>query len=250
MFVYFSGTGNSRFAAEYMAKQVGDETLNANPLIKAGEKLVCASEKPWVFAAPVYGWQLPRVFEKLIRESKLTGSKDAYFVLTCGSDIGSAGVYARRLCLDMGLNYRGILEVVMPENYLAMFPVPQREDWVGIVEKALPVLVRGAECVRLGKDFPEKKTGFMDDLKSGMVNRLFYKLFVKADAFYAKDSCIGCGKCVQACPMNNVHLEAGRPVWGNSCTHCMACICDCPVEAIEYGKKSVGKPRYHCPDMK
>ena len=26
---------------------------------------------------------------------------------------------------------------------------------------------------------------------------------------------------------------------------CMACICYCPKEAIEYGKKSKGKPRYH-----
>ena len=25
----------------------------------------------------------------------------------------------------------------------------------------------------------------------------------------------------------------------------MACICYCPKEAIEYGKKSRGKPRYH-----
>jgi MinD superfamily P-loop ATPase len=25
----------------------------------------------------------------------------------------------------------------------------------------------------------------------------------------------------------------------------MACICYCPKEAIEYGKRSVGKPRYH-----
>ena len=28
---------------------------------------------------------------------------------------------------------------------------------------------------------------------------------------------------------------------------CMACICGCPAEAIEYGKKSRGKPRYQCP---
>ena len=44
---------------------------------------------------------------------------------------------------------------------------------------------------------------------------------------------------------DNIHLENGRPVWGKNCTHCMACICDCPKEAIEYGKKSKGKPRYH-----
>ncbi len=45
--------------------------------------------------------------------------------------------------------------------------------------------------------------------------------------------------------MNNIRMENGKPVWGQACTHCMACICYCPTEAIEYGKKSVGKPRYH-----
>ena len=47
------------------------------------------------------------------------------------------------------------------------------------------------------------------------------------------------------CPLNNIHLENSKPVWGKNCTHCMACICYCPKEAIEYGRKSKGKPRYH-----
>ncbi|MGN0984081.1 MAG: flavodoxin domain-containing protein [Gemmiger sp.] len=45
--------------------------------------------------------------------------------------------------------------------------------------------------------------------------------------------------------MNNITIQNGKPVWGGDCTHCMACICRCPTEAIEYGKKSLGKPRYH-----
>ena len=40
-------------------------------------------------------------------------------------------------------------------------------------------------------------------------------------------------------------LQNGKPLWGQDCTHCMACICCCPAEAIEYGKMSLGKPRYH-----
>ena len=79
-----------------------------------------------------------------------------------------------------------------------------------------------------------------------IVNPAFYALFVKAKAFRATDSCVGCGRCVSLCPMNNIRLEGARPVWGKDCTHCMACICRCPKAAIEYGKKSVGKPRYHC----
>ena len=80
---------------------------------------------------------------------------------------------------------------------------------------------------------------------SGPVNPIFYKCFVKADAFAVSSACIGCGQCAKRCPMNNVALKDGKPSWGKNCTHCMACICYCPKEAIEYGKKSVGQPRYH-----
>mgnify|MGYP002728531920 CR=1 FL=1 len=65
------------------------------------------------------------------------------------------------------------------------------------------------------------------------------------DILTANDKCIGCGKCAKMCPLNNIKLKNSKPVWGKNCTHCMACICLCPTEAIEYGKKSVGKPRYH-----
>ena len=77
-------------------------------------------------------------------------------------------------------------------------------------------------------------------------NKIFYSLFVKADAFKVDDKCIGCGKCEQICPLNNIKIQNAKPVWGKNCTHCMACICGCPKEAIEYGKKSVGQRRYRC----
>ena len=35
---------------------------------------------------------------------------------------------------------------------------------------------------------------------SGPVNPVFYRFFVKADAFRATDACIGCGKCEARCP--------------------------------------------------
>jgi len=41
-------------------------------------------------------------------------------------------------------------------------------------------------------------------------------------------------------------MKDGKPHWLGNCTHCMACICHCPAEAIEYGKKSEGKRRYRC----
>ena len=106
---------------------------------------------------------------------------------------------------------------------------------------------QGGELIRQGKDFPAPKVGLLDKLKSGPISEGFYKFYVKADAFFATDVCIGCGACVEACPLNNIRLNNGKPIWDKHCTHCMACICGCPTEAIEYGKRSRGKPRYQCP---
>ena len=135
----------------------------------------------------------------------------------------------------------------MPENYIAMFPVPDAIQAARIIEQSRPTILKGASLIRQGQPFPAKKPSVLDRLKSGPVNNLFYRFFIKADSFYAKDTCIGCGKCALHCMLNNIHLSGGKPVWGNACTHCMACICGCPVEAIEYGKASKGKPRYQCP---
>ena len=62
-----------------------------------------------------------------------------------------------------------------------------------------------------------------------------------------KEKCTGCGLCAKLCPTCTITLHDGHPVWEDNCTHCMACITRCPAEAIEYGKKSLGKPRYRCP---
>ena len=249
MIIYFSGTGNSRFAAEFLAEQLGDTIFDAGKQIKAGETGAFSSETPLIFVAPIYGWRLPHLFSAYLQNAAFTGNRKAYFVLTCGSDIGDAGKYAEELCKGKGLYYQGILEVVMPENYIAMFNAPEQDEAIRIIEKAKPVLRSGAACISAGNPFPAPKKRIGDSLKSGIVNELFYKLFVKADPFYVKEGCIGCGTCVTVCPLNNIRLVDGLPVWGKTCTHCMACICGCPTEVIEYGKKSRGKPRYQCPSV-
>ena len=247
MIIYFSGTGNSRFAAEFLAKQLGDELLDAGQRIKSGEQDELHSERPWVIAAPTYAWRMANVMTNYLRSAKLRGSRDAYFVLTCGSEIGNAGKYLAAFCEEIGLHYCGVLQVVMPENYIAMFNAPDEEEARSIVAKAKPILKQGGELIQAGKPFPAPKVGLVDRLKSGPVNEGFYKHYVKADDFYATEACIGCGLCMSRCPLNNIRLLDSKPQWGKACTHCMACICGCPAEAIEYGRKSKGKPRYQCP---
>jgi len=247
MIVYFSGTGNSRYCAEFLADHLQDELLDAGHYMKHGIAADLISGKSWVFVAPTYGWQLPRVFVKFLESGCFAGSTDAYFVMTCGGEIGNAAAYIKPLCKKMQLNYKGTLQVVMPENYVAMFPVPQAAEAEAIVAAAEPCLTAAAKRIAEAGELPAWNPGAIDRLKSGVVNRAFYRFSVKAKAFAASSACIGCGKCAESCVTNNIRLENGRPVWSDHCTHCMACICGCPAGAIEYGKKSVGKPRYRCP---
>lgn len=247
MIIYFTGTGNSRLAAEVLAKELQDDVVNAGALMKAGEKGAFTSDKPYVLVSPIYSWRMPAVYEKFLRNSDFIGNKKAYFVMTCGGDMGAAGAYNEKLCQEIGLEYFGSLEVVMPDNYILMFPAPGPEEAKQIVKKAVPVLHKGAEHIRIGAHFPEKKCGAADKVKSGIINTGFNKYFVKAKEFRVTEQCFNCGKCVDACVLNNVSLVDGKPVWGGVCTQCMACICGCPKEAIEYGKKTVGKVRYQCP---
>jgi len=250
MVIYFTGTGNSRFAAVALAKALGDETVDAGRLMRAGAALSRSSEIPWVFVCPTYSWQMPRVFGDFLRRCSFSGCQDAYFVLTCGGEIGAAGETARQLCGELGLKYRGTMGVVMPDNYIVLFKAPPADRAARIIEKAEPVLQQAARRIRDGEAFPERKPSLIAKLKSSVINRGFYQYFIKADEFLATDKCVGCGKCAGSCPLNNITMEAGRPVWGSRCTQCMACISLCPLEAVEYGKKTVGKPRYRCPEQK
>ena len=168
-----------------------------------------------------------------------------WFIMDCGSEIGNAAGYNRQFAAQKQLQYMGTAQIIMPENYIAMFNAPQAEQARRIVEQAEPALQKALAQVRAGQEFPPPRDTLYDRFMSGPVNPVFYRFFVKADAFRATDACIGCGKCMELCPLNNIRLENGKPVWGKNCTHCMACICYCPKEAIEYGKKSKGKPRYH-----
>lgn len=246
MVVYFSGTGNSRYCAQTLAAQLGDERMDAFHFIRDGIAADLCSERPWVFVAPTYGWQIPHIFAEFLRSGSFAGCRAAYFVMTCGSEIGNAGAKIQTLCTEQGFEYQGVLEVIMPENYVAMFAVPDKAESEQIIAAARPTLEAGAACIRQDKPFPCKEVSMADRLKTSMVNPMFYQLCVKAKAFYATDACVACGKCEKACPLNNIRLEDGKPVWGGRCTHCMACICGCPTEAIEYGKHSHGKPRYQC----
>ena len=245
MILCFSGTGNSKYVAQRIADALGDEIVNLNDRIKASDTSLVETGERVIIVTPTYAWRIPRVVRDWLRKTELRGAKQVWFVMTCGSEIGNADRYNRDLCTEKGLACMGTAQIVMPENYIAMFSAPQADEAREIVAKTEPNIDCVIASIQSNQPFAPTRNNLYDRFMSGPVNPIFYKFCVKADAFTVSDTCIGCGQCAKRCPMNNVTLKDGKPVWGKNCTHCMACICYCPVRAIEYGKKSVGQPRYH-----
>lgn len=246
MILYFSGTGNSRYMAEVIQKNTGDELISLNERIKSSNYSSIHSEKPLVFVVPTYAWQIPHVVRDFILLTNFTGNKKAYFVLTCGVDTGNAAYFARQLCKKKSFMYMGMRTIVMPENYIALFYAPSEKVSAELLSAAVPKAAGAANYILNEKRFPIEKSGLRDKVKSSLVNDLFYKFVISASGFYVTKNCVGCGKCVELCPLNNINLTDKKPVWSNRCTHCMACINACPTKAIEYKHNTKYKRRYYC----
>lgn len=243
MILYFSGTGNSRYAAELISKITGDELVSMNTLIKSKSKEKITSKVPFVFVAPVYAGRIPRVVEAYIKETKFKGSKNVYFVLTCASTPWIAASYAEKLCTSKDFHLLGCNSVVMPQNYIASSDIKTDSENDKIIDAAAPKIKKMAESIKDGSPLPKEEPG--KSIMSKVLNPIMYAGMVNAKGFYTSDSCKGCGKCAERCPLNNVRIENGKPQWGKECTHCMACIGGCPNKAIEYGKKTPGRNRYY-----
>ncbi len=242
MVLYFSGTGNSKRIAGLLAEGLNEELFSINDGLKYGAKFT-SDDKRLVVVSPVYSWRLPKTVGKWLAENVL-GEHEVYFALTCGDEIGNAEKYLKKYCRKNGLIFKGIAQIIMPENYIVMFDCPSVDECRRIIAEAENGLGGLIEKIKNGEALPSRKVGLMDKLKSGIVNDCFYTFYVSARKFKVVGECVSCGKCVTVCPLNNVKLVDGKPKWGKACTHCMSCMCNCPKEAIEYGKNSVGKRKY------
>lgn len=205
------------------------------------------SNRPWMIVAPSYAWRVPQTLNEWLETIERSGSKNIYFILTCGSNIDNSENYLEKLCKSKNMNNQGCFSIVMPENYIALFSTPTKEELFTIIQLAEAKIDNIIHLIEQKNNISQQNITMKDKQKSGIANALCYAVFVKLKKFYVTEDCISCGKCVNKRPLSNIHIENDKPVWGNDCTHGMACICHCPVEAIAYGTHGISLPWYTCP---
>ena len=97
MVIYFSGTGNSKYIAERIAGSLQEKLLCMNERIKSGDTGSVKTRENLVVVVPTYAWRIPRVVSDWIGQTEFVGAKNVWYVMSCGSGIGGADIYNRKL---------------------------------------------------------------------------------------------------------------------------------------------------------
>lgn len=250
MVLYFTGTGNSKYVADFLADKLQDEAVSLNDMLKNNLPCETESEKPFVWVAPIYAWRFPKAVDELFREIDFKGNNTVYFVATMGGDSGSCEKFCKKQVDEKGMKFGGFADVIMPDNYFGGFNIKNADELVDVVKAAHPTLNNIAEIISTGKALNIRVKSSAAALKSGFINYGFTKYMLSKMKYTVNDDCNGCGKCEKACPVNNIKMTDGKPQFSDKCMSCYACIHRCSKKAINLGKRTEGKSRYVCIDYK
>lgn len=250
MVLYFSGTGNTEYIARLIAEGLGDECIDLFDRIRTNDKSSLYSEKTYVICAPIYVCEMPLFLMKYLKSINFNGNNKVYFIFTSGGYCGSAKVQAKLFSLKKNLRFLGCSEFVMPRNYVAnnRYAMDDEEVIYSKISKANKKINPVVEAIKNERKLKSRHVWLFETLIIAPFAPIWTKYKLIAKDFYSTEECVGCGICEKVCPLNNIEVISKKPEWGESCTHCMACISKCPKKAIEYGNLTQGKMRYFLKD--
>ena len=145
------------------------------------------------------------------------------------------------------MKYMGRAELVMPRNYVASnaYDMLDKKTNCKRIRATAAELPRIAAHIKAGQPLRGRYVFLFEKVVTLPFNPIWVKVKQPAEPFHTDDKCIGCGRCVKLCPLNNIKLVDRKPAWNSSCAHCMACIGNCPFEAIQYGNITQKKDIYN-----
>ena len=251
MIFYFSGTGNTRWAAETLAQATGEQMLFIPEEQQGRCEYTLAEGERIGFVFPTHGWQPPRIVRNFIKKMHIDHAEGhfCYALTTCGDSIGVAMDILNSDLQKAGLPVAtSLFSLVMPESYVCLpFMYTDTEEKehekIATTKALLPHIIK---CIRERREGVEElEKGGTPRLYSYVIGEYFNKRMVNDKKFTVdSDVCIKCGKCQKVCPVDNI--TGTPPEWNHNgrCTSCLACYHYCPVHAINFGKITRKRGQY------
>ena len=246
MIFYFTGTGNSLYAARQLADEgeavvsivdaLRDRTFRY--VLKDGEKLG--------FVFPVYFYTGSDPVLDFVRNLTVENASFVYAVIPCGAGIGPAGGFLKAELRKRGLALSRVDALVVPDGALIFYDIEHPEKMQAQLEASTKELVFIRRAIER-----REANRISGSATAGKLGLAAYHACMSTRKFYADDKCIHCGKCASVCPAGAISMVDGRPVWTKrKCLKCCGCINRCPASAIQYGKKTASRCRYVNPVLK
>lgn len=231
--VYFSGTGGTKRAANYLFQAFTDQGV----AVRCHELHV---RKPFDYEAsdmlvllyPVYAMNAPKpIYDFIDNLPEGNGSLAAVISVSGGGEmILNTGCRLHTIRRLYRKGYRVPYErmLVMPANMITETP----DDLSLLLLQALPEKAKLIASDILSGKVRRTKPYLFDRLLSSVTEaeKVGSKIFGKH--MKVNSSCNGCGLCEQDCPMGNIKLKDKIPEFSNKCVICLRCVYNCPKNAI------------------
>jgi Pyruvate/2-oxoacid:ferredoxin oxidoreductase delta subunit len=245
---YYTGTGNSMWAARKIAERIGETKLI--PLAsRRGESFFCSAGRVGVIF-PVHIWGVPPPVIRFMDNLKIDSNSYVFSVAVNAGQVARSLVQLKELLEIRNIRLGSGFSIDLPSNYIpwggAISPERQHRKFIRALDKIGLI----AAVVLNNKELPPEKGPFWQNIIFSAIYRASLPYIPRMDkSFWADEKCNACGICEKVCPAANIVMEEGSPRWRGNCDQCFACLQWCPECAIQYGKGTAGKKRYHHPEV-
>lgn len=242
--IYFSGTGNSKYIAEKFADKMKIEAHSIEETIDF--KSIFDKIDTIAVYYTIYGSCVPLIMREFVKKyMQFFESKKLIIFCTQMLFSGDGAKAFARLIPDCDRKVLYAEHFKMPNNIcnFALFPMTEKERTKKPL-KALEKLDR--VCSDIQKGIIKKRGWNVFSSMLGKSQNIAYpKMEAKAKAsFLTDDTCVGCGLCVNNCPMNNLELVNEKVKQKGNCTLCYRCVNICPKQSCTVYFRKKPKKQY------